>query len=137
MWLVVVTAVVFKMKIHYSKLVTRTKKTSIDNVLDTILEQSQETHTQLQETKKAVKMLTADERLHIQKIGFVRFNPFERVGGDQSFVVAFLDDQDNGIILNFLYTREGVRTYAKKIKLGKSEEFELSTEEKEAIKKAQ
>jgi len=135
-WALIVTIIVVRMKMHYSRLVLRTQKTSIDEVLDSILEKTQNTDKQLLETKKTVATLVSETKLHLQKIGFVRFNPFDRVGGEQSFVVTLLDYQDSGIILNFLYTREGVRIYAKKINHGKSEEYELSTEEKEAIKKA-
>ena len=69
-------------------------------------------------------------------MGIVRFNPFSGVGSDQSFSVALLDKNDNGIVITSLYNREGNRVYAKPIKTGVSE-YLLSTEEKSAIEKAQ
>jgi len=70
-----------------------------------------------------------------QKIGVIRFNPFQEVGGDQSFSVALLDAQNNGFVITGLYTREGNRIFAKPIENGQSK-YLLSGEEKEAIKKA-
>lgn len=71
----------------------------------------------------------------IQKVGVVRFNPFAEVGGNQSFAIALLDKQLNGVIILSLYAREGVRVYSKSLKEGKSE-YRLSKEEEEAIKLA-
>ena len=71
----------------------------------------------------------------IQKTGIVRFNPFNGVGGNQSFAIALLDEKNNGFIISSLFAQEGNRVYAKAIKDGKSE-HSLSDEEKEAITKA-
>ncbi len=71
----------------------------------------------------------------ITKVGVVRFNPFNDVGGDQSFVIALLDSKNSGVVISSLYSREGTRIYAKPIVDGDSK-YNLSDEEKEAIKKA-
>lgn len=71
----------------------------------------------------------------IQRVGIVRFNPFSEVGGDQSFSIALLDGEDNGVTITSLYSREGNRLYGKPIKKGSST-YTLSAEEKEAINKA-
>ena len=71
----------------------------------------------------------------IQKVGIVRFNPFGDTGGNQSFSLSLLDQQDSGLIISSLYTREGVRVFLKPVKKGVSE-YNLSKEEQEAIKKA-
>jgi hypothetical protein len=89
----------------------------------------------LRELSEEVKGLKKNGKLHVQKIGIVRFNPFSDVGGDQSFAVALLDGNNNGFIITGLYTREGNRIYAKPVTDGKSQYF-LSEEEKQAIKKA-
>ena len=73
--------------------------------------------------------------ISIQRVGIVRFNPFKDVGGDQSFSIALLDKNNDGIVISSLYSREGTRVYAKPIKNGTSE-YHLSEEEKKAITKA-
>jgi len=72
----------------------------------------------------------------IQKVGVVRFNPFGDVGGNQSFAIALLDNSLNGVIIQSLYSRNGVRIYSKEIKKGKSE-YALGKEEEEAIRIAE
>lgn len=71
-----------------------------------------------------------------QKIGVVRYNAIEDVGADLSFAIAILDTNDNGLVLNGIYSRNGSYTYAKPIIAGESS-YTLSGEEREAIKKAQ
>lgn len=71
----------------------------------------------------------------IQKVGMVRYNAFKDVGSNLSFTLALLDNNNNGVVLNGIYSRDNSNIYAKPLKDGKSE-YVLSEEEKEAIEKA-
>ena len=68
----------------------------------------------------------------IQKVGFVRFNPFQDTGGDNSFMLVLLDHENTGILLSSLYMREGARLYAKSIEKGKAKHA-LSAEENKLL----
>ena len=70
--------------------------------------------------------------ISIQKVGFMRFNPFHDTGGNNSFILALLDRGNSGIILSSLYLRDGMRLYAKAITNGKSKQ-PLSDEEKKVL----
>ena len=70
-----------------------------------------------------------------QRVGLVRFNPFEDTGGNQSFALALLDADGNGWVLSSLHARTGTRIYAKAIHGGRSDGA-LSEEETTAIKQA-
>src|SRR3989338_4850568 len=73
----------------------------------------------------------------IRGVGTVRFNPFKGngEGGQMSFATAFLDGEENGVIISTLNTRERMSIFAKPIVNGRSE-FELTEEERSAIAKA-
>ena len=71
----------------------------------------------------------------VQKIGIVRYNPFEDMGGDLSFTLALLNARDEGVVLNGIYNRDYAYTYAKPVKALQSK-YPLSEEEKDAIKLA-
>ncbi|OGF79218.1 hypothetical protein A2W54_01930 [Candidatus Giovannonibacteria bacterium RIFCSPHIGHO2_02_43_13] len=71
----------------------------------------------------------------LRRVGLVRYNPFSDSGGDQSFALAILNDQNDGIVLSSLYGREMNRVYAKLIKHGRSQ-YQLTEEEKKAIESA-
>ncbi len=73
--------------------------------------------------------------LALRKMGLIRYNPFKESGGDQSFSLALLEENDNGFVLTSIYTNEGVRVFLKPVLRGDSK-YQLSEEEQEAIKKA-
>jgi len=79
-----------------------------------------------------------DSRLNksIRKIETIRFNPFPDQGSNQSFAIGILNEDNDGLVLSSLYSRERMSIFAKPIKAGKSE-YELTAEEKEALKKAE
>ncbi len=68
----------------------------------------------------------------IQKIGIVKYNTLEEIGGELSYAIALLDQNDSGIVLNSLYYRDGCYTYAKQIIAGDCL-TPLSEEEQQAI----
>lgn len=68
----------------------------------------------------------------LQKVGVVRYNAFEDVGSDLSFAIAFLDETDDGVVINGIYSRDSSATYAKPIVNGKSKHT-LSAEELQAV----
>lgn len=135
-WLIVLSFIIFKTKRHYHRLITTTKRGSIDAILEKLLEDDKIYAQEIEQIKKEVVKIEDKSCFHFQKFGIIRFNPFERIGGEQSFVLSLLNKLDSGVVINFIYTHEGIRVYAKQIKLGKGVEYELSEEEKKAIKKA-
>lgn len=133
LWLIVLTILLLKVKKHYNSLIGHTSKRTLDTILDEIIAKDKHFAQEITTLKKGLEEVGTQAEFHFQKIGLVRFNPFERQGGEQSFILSFLDKKNNGIIVNFLYTKEGVRVYSKRITEGKSDDYELSKEEKEAI----
>lgn len=81
------------------------------------------------------KELKRKYALSVQKVGLVRYNALQTMGGDLSFSLALLDGQANGVVITCIYGREESRTYAKPITNGSSN-YALSEEEKQAIKQA-
>ena len=69
------------------------------------------------------------------KINLIRFNPFEDMGGDQSFILVMLDNTNSGVIITSLHSRDVTRIYAKAIKNGEGDSNTLSKEEKMAVAK--
>jgi len=94
---------------------------------------------QLEESQEKIEkhLAVVDSRLDksIRNIETIRFNPFVDAGGNQSFAIAFMNDEKNGVVMSSLYARDRMSIFAKPIINGKSE-FELSSEEKEVLEKA-
>jgi len=86
--------------------------------------------------QKNLDLVSSDSKKSISKVGLVRFNPFDDMGGDQSFTLALLDHNNSGVIITSLHTRENTRIYAKPVKNGEGQSMSLSKDEKLAIVKA-
>ena len=87
---------------------------------------------------------TKDERLDeisenlqiaFQKIGIVKYDAFNEMGGKLSFALAILNKENTGFVINAMHSREGCYTYIKEIIRGESYIL-LGEEEKEAVDKA-
>lgn len=82
-----------------------------------------------------VRMDQVDQTLIrcVQGLGFVRYSAFEDTGGDQSFSLAVVDGEGDGVVLSALYGRDATRVYAKPVEswissrtLAKEEELALT-----------
>ncbi len=121
---------------HINSLVKESKGEMLIKTLDRILKKEGENGKNIEKIFAEIDELREKGLSDFQKIGIVRFNPFNETGGDHSFSIALLDGRDSGLVITGLHTRERTRLYIKSINKAKSE-YELSKEEKEAIVKAQ
>jgi hypothetical protein len=111
------------------------KKKKEPKNLKQILSQFKDLKESFKKVSQELEELKKNNSFSIQGIGIVRFNPFKESGGNQSFSIAFLDGNKDGVVISSLYGREGNRVFAKPIKKGKSE-YLLTEEEKKAIEEA-
>lgn len=70
-----------------------------------------------------------------QKVGLVKYDAFQEMGGKLSFSLALLNEVNDGFIINAMHSREGCYTYIKEIIDGNSV-IALAEEEKEALEMA-
>lgn len=89
--------------------------------------------TEIKNLKSEILQIKDLSRLNIQRVGLIKFNPFNESGGDHSFSLALLDGNKNGIIITSLHTRERTRLYLKEVFSGKVK-VKLSEEEQKALK---
>ena len=81
------------------------------------------------------KELDEKNKKCIQKVGVVRYNAYKDTGSDLSFAVCLLDEKNNGVVFNGIYSRDMSNIYAKPIEDGESK-YKLTPEESLAIQKA-
>ncbi len=103
----------------------------INNYMERIID----LETALSETNTYCKQLDNQIKSCIQKIGVVRYSAYKDSGNNLSFAVALLDEKNNGVVFNGIYSREMSNTYAKPIKEGKCK-YTMTDEENEAVLKA-
>ncbi len=85
--------------------------------------------------KKDIRDLNKRFAKAFQKIGLVKYDAYQQMGGLLSFSLALLDEDNNGLILNSVHSTEGCYTYTKEVRNGECK-LELSNEEKVALDQA-
>jgi hypothetical protein len=108
---------------------------SLEAVLDAHLDRVFAVANELDELAARMAVLEGAQRRTFQRVGLVRYNPFEETGGNQSFALALLDGAGDGWVLSSLHARSGTRVYAKAIKANLADAA-LSEEETAAIQRA-
>jgi len=136
LWMGILTFFLFRTIKHYQELTKGIEKRHLQTVLEKIIKNLAEEKKQTSELFKVVRKIERENLYNIQKIGLIRFNPFAEVGGNQSFSLAMLDGEDSGLVISSLHGREVTRVYAKSVKKGRAVDYQLSTEEIQAIKNA-
>jgi Protein of unknown function (DUF4446) len=106
---------------------------SLEAILDAHLDKVYAVARDLDEHSARTAVLESTLRRSFQRVGLVRFNPYEDTGGNQSFALAVLDAQGSGFVISSLHARSGTRVYGKSVSAGASES-NLSAEEMEALR---
>lgn len=123
------------LELRLKKLFAGTKAKNLEEMIILVGKKMNELHSSQEEIDK--HLVVIDNRLNksIRNIETIRFNPFVDGGGNQSFAIAFLNDEGNGVVMSSLYARDRMSIFAKPIVNGKSD-FELSQEERDVLDKA-
>lgn len=82
--------------------------------------------------KKDIRILYKKMESAYQKMGLVKYDAFNQMGGQLSFSLALLDENNNGFIINSVHSTEGCYSYTKEIKNGECK-ISLGQEEAEAL----
>jgi len=132
-WLGTITFLLWRLVKTFNRLTKGVSDEDFRSILGKLLDEIKDQQKKNEELEKRLSLLNLDCLNHIQKIGFIRYNPFSETGGNQSFALAILDGRDSGLVITSLHSRESTRVFAKPVKEGKEAGFEFSKEEIQAI----
>ncbi|MFR7519874.1 MAG: DUF4446 family protein [Mediterraneibacter faecis] len=90
---------------------------------------------QVEENREEIAELYNRMKTHYQKVGIVKYDAFHEMGGELSFAITMLDENNTGWILNIMHSRQGCYAYVKDIVKGEST-IQLAEEERESLEKA-
>lgn len=108
---------------------------SMESMLAEHLQERRRLQGQVEELEHRINTLEKELAKSKRHLGLVRFDAFEDVHGQQSFAIAFYDDQGNGMVMSSIVGRNDCRVYGKPLLGGRSERT-LSQEERRAIDEA-
>ena len=105
---------------------------NIEEILRDYINKVEDVNNNNKEIIKYCEKLEKEISICIKKVGMVRYSAFKDTGSDLSFALALLNNNNDGVVLNGIYSREMSNIYAKQIKNGKSNN-KLSEEEAKAL----
>ncbi|MCM3341000.1 DUF4446 family protein [Paenibacillus sp. MER TA 81-3] len=125
-----------KLRRQYSAIMGESGVEHLDMVLSSMhedvakLQHANELHDMdLKQVRKSLKKMKSH-------VGIQRYNAFAEHGSDLSFSIAWIDDEQDGIVITGIHGREHSYVYAKPLEKGHSP-YSLSPEEKQAIEVAE
>ncbi|HUV73486.1 MAG TPA: DUF4446 family protein [Anaerolineae bacterium] len=135
LWLSVLHRRVGQLRRTYAALLTGADDQDLGELLGMYVEQMQLAASKAEQLSRSSDRMEIKVRKSMQRLGLVRFNAFEGIGGEQSFAIALLDEAGDGFVLSSLQGRDESRLYAKPITKWDST-YTLSVEENQAIARA-
>jgi len=132
---VIILLWILMIEIRLKRIFAGTKARNLEEMIVVVGKKISQMEEMQEKTDK--HLVIVDDRLNksIRNVETIRFNPFVDAGSNQSFAIALMNDEGNGVVMSSLYARDRMSIFAKPIVKGKSE-FELSSEEKEVLNKA-
>lgn len=130
--LIINIAMTGKLKKKYKQFMGDTDAKSLEEKIIERLDQIDGLVESNNTNKSKIERLENQMSITFQKIGLVKYDAFNEMGGKLSFSLALLNEKDDGFIINAMHSREGCYTYIKEIIAGKSI-IVLASEEKEAL----
>lgn len=121
-----------KLKKRYNIFMSGTTAKSLEDTLLKRLDQVDDLIAANSSNEKSIKKLFDNMKCTFQKIGLVKYDAFQEMGGKLSFSLAMLNEEDDGFVINAVHSREGCYTYIKEI-VGGNSIIVLADEEQEAL----
>lgn len=124
-----------KLKKNYKIFMSGNGAKNLEDTLIMRLDQVDRLIEENAENEAKIKTLNDNMSQTYQKMGLIKYDAFQEMGGKLSFSLAMLNVKNDGFIINAMHTREGCYTYIKEVVDGNSI-IMLSEEEKEALNRA-
>lgn len=121
-----------KIKKRYDKFMSGKNATSLEDDMRGVFEDMKLLKATADRNKKDIRVLYKNMESTFQKLGIVKYDAFNQMGGQLSYSLALLDENNDGFILNSVHSSDGCYSYTKEIKGGTSP-ISLGVEEEKAL----
>ena len=121
-----------KLKKKYEKFMKGKDAKSLEQDIIALFEDNKFIKNENEKNRKDIREIMRRMEYCYQKIGLVKYDAFQQMGGKLSFCLCLLDNKNSGFLLNSVHSSDGCYSYTKEIKKGESE-LSLGEEEKKAL----
>ncbi len=126
---------IWQLQQKYGQFLKGAEAKQVEELIKSYAADVADAHSKLEELATFCAKLHKNQKFALSHFALIRFNPFGDTGGDQSFAIALLDRNHDGVVITGVHARSTTRMYAKEIAAGKSHS-NLSDEEQQALKTA-
>lgn len=121
-----------KLSKKYEKFMQGKDAKSLETDIMRLYEDNEFLKTTTDKNRHDIRKLYKNMESAFQKVGIVKYDAFQQMGGKLSFSLALLDQNNDGFILNSVHSSEGCYSYTKEIKNGACA-ISLGSEEEKAL----
>ncbi len=121
-----------KVKKRYDKFMKGKNASSLEEDINGAFQDMKALKLNVEKNRKDIRALYKNIEKAFQKVGLIKYDAFSQMGGQLSFSLALLNENNDGFILNSVHSSEGCYSYTKEIKGGTSN-ISLSAEEQQAL----
>ena len=119
----------------YNNVWSKFENENFEKDVEYLIQSMNDTRRVSEEARISAESIEGKMLKSLQKVGFLKYDAYEGGNSGLSFTLAILNANDDGILINSVYTRNGSNIYAKQIING-SYEGSLAKEEQNALQKA-
>ena len=105
---------------------------SLENDIIEMFERQVEIEETLSKNSEDIKLLYKKFKKAFQKVSLTKYDDFNQMGGQLSYCLVMLDENNDGFIINSVHGADGCYSYTKEIRKGKSS-IALSNEEQQTL----
>lgn len=124
-----------KLKKRYEAFMLGEDAKSMEEAISGLFQDIERLKDQTKTNRKEIKNIYKRLETTFQKVGIVKYDAFQQMGGKLSFSLALLDENNSGFIINSVHSTDGCYSYTKEIENGECS-LSLGKEEEEALNMA-
>lgn len=121
-----------KLTKKYKRFMKGENAKSLENDIIEMFERQVEIEEKLSKNSEDIKLLYKKFKKAFQKVSLTKYDAFNQMGGQLSYCLVMLDENNDGFIINSVHGADGCYSYTKEIRKGKSS-IALSNEEQQTL----
>ncbi|MGG1550907.1 DUF4446 family protein [Paenibacillus ferrarius] len=129
---IIISVRLSKLRKLYTRMMNGSSTENVEQLIGEMQEAINDQKAESQQTSAQLVSIRETMAKMKSKVSIHRYNAFNDRGSDLSFSLAILDDEQDGIVMTVIHSREQMYVYGKPVEKGQST-YTLSPEEKEAI----
>lgn len=119
----------------YEKFMRGKDAQTLEDDIFKLFDENDQLRQELTEHRRDIRRIYGTLSHSFMKLGLVKYDAFSQMGGKMSYVLALLDENNNGFLMNTVHSTENCYSYVKPVSGGQVN-VDLGEEEQKALQEA-